>query len=512
MPSGPLSHFIHNFRRQAALRDVGEVADGDLLRRFARGRDEDAFAALVHRHGPLVLGVCRRVLHDPNDADDAFQATFLVLARKAGSIADPGRLANWLYGVANRVAQKARVSSARERARRQPVTDLPARESGQSADWEEVRRILDDEVQRLPHRFRAPLVLCYLQGQTREQAAERLGWSAGAVKGMLERGREVLRTRLVRRGIGLSAGSLAAMLSGNALSAAVPAALADTTVKAALGFAVASAVAGHAAALAEGVLQAMWMTRMKTALAAVLVLGLVGTGAGVLAFGGRPAEPETPRQSEPPQKAEEKADQLQRLATGRLDAAKSAFELCWARYQVGVEREDMVTLWSRRWLQAQLDQATKKDDRDAALAAHQERLKKVDVIARARLDLGITSKLPGTLDEEQERYESAWQELQDNFKASAETVCRASVRLLMVRSAGSKIVKTIDPKAELKEHLDRITKVEKLLKPREEAGAVTQLEVDTATYYRLEAEAWLAQGRVFGEKDLWPDLRGNEKE
>jgi RNA polymerase sigma factor (sigma-70 family) len=193
-----LSGFLRHFRRQVALRDTGEVTDRDLLQRFAHGRDGDAFTALVHRYGPLVLGVCRRVLRQGPDAEDAFQATFLVLARKAGSVGRPERLGNWLYGVALRTAQKARAEVARRRARQQQVTDMPTSQLDREADREELRQVLDDEVQRLPDKFRAPLLLCYLQGMTREEAAARLGWSAGAVKGMLERGREVLRSRLGR--------------------------------------------------------------------------------------------------------------------------------------------------------------------------------------------------------------------------------------------------------------------------------------------------------------------------
>ena len=206
--TAPLSSFLRHFRRQVFLRDAGELTDRDLLQRFGRGPDGDAFAALVQRYGPLVLGVCRRVLRQEQDAEDAFQATFLVLARKAGSIDQPERLGNWLYGVASRVAQKARAETARRRARQQQVTDMPAAEPGHEADWDDLRQVLDEEVERLPDKFRLPILLCHLQGKTREEAAQQLGWSPGAVKGMLERGRELLRSRLARRGLALSAGSL----------------------------------------------------------------------------------------------------------------------------------------------------------------------------------------------------------------------------------------------------------------------------------------------------------------
>jgi RNA polymerase sigma factor (sigma-70 family) len=184
--TGPLSRFLRHFRRQVALRGECEVTDRDLVHRFASALDGDAFAALVQRYGPLVLGVCRRVLGQEQEAEDAFQATFLVLARKAGSISQAERLGNWLYGVAYRVARKARADATRRQAHEHQVTHMPARQPDHATDWEALRQVLDDEVRRLPDKFRAPFVLCYLQDMTREEAASRVGWSAGAVKGMLE--------------------------------------------------------------------------------------------------------------------------------------------------------------------------------------------------------------------------------------------------------------------------------------------------------------------------------------
>jgi RNA polymerase sigma factor (sigma-70 family) len=321
MQTGPLTSFFRLFRRQVALCDAGDRTDGELLRRFASSRDEDAFAALVERHGPLVLGVCRRLLPDADDVEDAFQATFLVLARKANSLGQVGRLAAWLYGVAVRVARKARAGTARRHARQRPLADVPAAEPDRGAEWNELCRVLDDEVQRLPEKFRGPLVLCYLQGRTREEAAALLGSSAGAVKGMLERGRELLRARLVRRGLAPSAAALAVGLSGGALSAAVPAALGNTTVKATALFTTGKA-AGNAAALAEGALRTMGTSRTKIALAALLTLGLLGTGAVVLALGGRP--PEVPGQAAlPPPAPGEEGEKLFRAMEAKIKAARA---------------------------------------------------------------------------------------------------------------------------------------------------------------------------------------------
>jgi RNA polymerase sigma factor (sigma-70 family) len=503
-----LSRFLRRFRGQV-VPGAGEPTDRDLLQRFAQSRDGDAFTVLVQRHGPLVLGVCRRVLGQEQDAEDAFQATFLVLARKAGSVGQPERLGNWLYGVASRVARKARAEAARRRARQQQVTDMPTSQADPEAAREDLREVLDDELQRLPDKFRAPFVLCYAQGLTREEAAARLGRSAGAVKGMLERGRELLRSRLARRGVTLSAGSLAAMLSGNALSAAVPAVLRDATVKAALVFAAGEATAaGSAAALAEGVLQAMSMYRMKWRLAAVLLLVLAGAGAGLLAFGGRPA---APQEAQPAPKGDEKGEQLRRLAADRLDAARTAYEGYWARYELGRGPEEAVHLWSRRWLQAELDLSKNKADRDAALAAYQERLKKTDEIARARLVLGNspvfgfdqqqTDADPSRLKTEQEKFEAAWKDY-ENGRTTEEQVCLASIRWLINQNLLRKYDKTVDPKAELQAHLDRVKKVEAIAKARCDAERLTVMEYKTATFFRIQAEEWLAQGKTFEEKDL----------
>jgi RNA polymerase sigma factor (sigma-70 family) len=503
--------------RTVAVRQAGELTDGDLLGRFSRDRDEAAFAALVQRHGPLVLGVCRRVLHDPNDADDAFQATFFVLARKAGSVSQPDRLANWLYGVALRVAQKARSAAARRQARHEKVSDIPGAESSRDVDWNDLRQVLDDEVQHLPEKFRLPILLCYLQGKTREEAARQLGWSPGAVKGMLERGRELLRSRLTRRGVTLSATGLAGLLSENALSAAVPAVLTDSTVKGALLFALGN-IAGHAAALAEGVLQAMWGSKMKLAVVMLLALAVVGTGAGVLAFGKRPAEPEPAKKAVPAARADPKKEQRKRQVA-RLDAARSAYKIAWLRFQAGREPEQTVTLWSRRWLQAQFDLSDRKADRDAALRAHRDRLAKVDDIARARLDLGNYTQ-PG-LERElnlpddtallktfyEEHFEAVWKDFR-NGKASPEQVCQASVFWLVnqVAHGPGKKKPQADPK-DLQAHLDRLKKIEKIVRIEFEAGRRTQLDLDTVKFYRLLAEEWLATGKTFGKDVLSPGHR-----
>ena len=259
--------------------------DRELLERFASERDPIAFEALVERHGPMVLRVCKSALANAHDAEDAFQATFLVLARKAGSIRSRNSVANWLFGVASRVAARARVAAARRRkhesgglARR--ADDV---ESDRAPDFD-LGDILRDELRRLPDKYGAPVVLCYLEGRTCEEAAKDLKWPVGTVKVRLSRARDILKRRLGRRGLALPAGLLAAGTSSQAATAALPPSLVASTVHAASVFAAGSLAAGSllsspATSLAEGTLMSMTLIRLST-FAAIVLLGASGTVAG----------------------------------------------------------------------------------------------------------------------------------------------------------------------------------------------------------------------------------------
>ena len=272
---------------------VAGLGEGTLLDRFVTDRDEAAFAALVARHGPMVLGVCRRALRDGHDVEDAFQATFLVLARRAGSIRDGDRVGPWLHGVAHRVAVRARADVARRRAR-EPVGADPDRAEAPPSGGAppDLRAVLDEELARLPESLRAPLVLCYLEGLTHEEAAGRLRWPVGTVRSRMARARDLLRGRLARRGLAAHGAGLAAALVADPVSAA----LLDSTVGACLIFvadraaSAASASAG-AAALAQGVLNAMTIAKLKAlgiaALAGTLALGSAPTLARQFGGAGR---------------------------------------------------------------------------------------------------------------------------------------------------------------------------------------------------------------------------------
>ncbi len=270
-------------------RPPADGSDAHLLDRFVRRRDEGAFAALMERHGPMVLGVCRRVLHDPHDADDVFQATFLVLVRKAASLRRPELLGNWLYGVAYRIALQARAAAARWRALERQVDDMPAAAPVDEKFWDELRPVLDEEIHRLPEKYKAPVVLCYLEGKTYTEAARVLGWAEGTVSGRLARAREKLRRRVAARGLTLSAALLATTL-GQKGSAAVPAALAQATLRgvlsAAAGHATAGLISAKAVALSEGAFRLAFAVKVKLLAAALATTGLAGVGTWVAMHGG----------------------------------------------------------------------------------------------------------------------------------------------------------------------------------------------------------------------------------
>jgi RNA polymerase sigma factor (sigma-70 family) len=273
-----LDHVMDFLRRTLGPAD-GD-GDGELLRRFAAGREEAAFAGLVRRHGAMVFGVCRRLLHDLHDAEDAFQATFLLLARRAASVRQPESVASWLYGVAYRVARKARAAAARRpEVGANPAEPPSPADPVAEAAWHELRPVIDEELNRLPEKYRAPLVLCYLEGRTNEEAARLLGWTRGTVSGRLARARDLLRPRLARRGLALAAGGWASWLAEKGATP-VSAALVEK-VRAVL----TGGVSVPAAALAQGVLRTMFAKKVLTVAAVVLALGLIGGGVGLL---GRP--------------------------------------------------------------------------------------------------------------------------------------------------------------------------------------------------------------------------------
>ena len=269
---------LRHLHRRAATPVGPEPSDRQLLRHYAASGDEAVFEVLVRRHAALVWGVCRRLLAQEHDAEDAFQATFLVLLRKAGAVRFQESVAGWLHAVACRVARKARVAAARRRSHEGQAEVRPVSDPFAAVEWQDLRPVLDEELARLPAKYRAPVVLCHLEGLTYAEAARRLGWPEGTVSGRLARAREKLRTRLAGRGVVLSGGALTAALANRAAAApAVVAAAQRLAAVCALGEAT---VGSPAAALAQGVLRAMRVAR----LAAVTTLALVMVTTGALGY------------------------------------------------------------------------------------------------------------------------------------------------------------------------------------------------------------------------------------
>ncbi len=281
MPRRQLSSVLRHIQRIVGAPGDEALMDRQLLERFSAGRDEAAFATLMRRHGPLVMGACRRLLPQAQDAEDVFQATFLVLARKAGSIRWRDSVGNWLYEVACRLARKTKSAVARRQAQERETAAMAKAQSRSQVDCRELSSVLDEELQRLPGKYRTPLLLCFLEGRTRDQAARQLGWSLRTLDRHLQQGRDLLRRRLTRRGMTLSAGLLAAGLIENSAGAAVPAELMQTTVQAALLICsgkVTGTISASVAALTRSACLAMAVTRLKVAGVVLLAVVLVGTG------------------------------------------------------------------------------------------------------------------------------------------------------------------------------------------------------------------------------------------
>jgi RNA polymerase sigma factor (sigma-70 family) len=280
-----------------------EPTDERLLRDYVTSQDATAFAAIVRRHGGMVFGVCRRILWREQDAEDAFQATFLVLMRKASSLSKPKLLGNWLYGVAYRIASKIRYTNSRQRTREVPMVDLPAPEADNDVIWRDLRPVLDDELQRLPQRYRTPMVLVYLEGKSAEEVASALGCPKGTILSQLARARERLRVRLVRRNLALSAGILAGLLERTVSSdAAVPERLLDWGTHAQ-----ASSVTAHGAGagispqarlLAQQALSDILKRRLFT-IGSLLLAVLLAFSVGILSYRASLASPVAVPQADP---------------------------------------------------------------------------------------------------------------------------------------------------------------------------------------------------------------------
>jgi RNA polymerase sigma factor (sigma-70 family) len=345
------------------------------------------------------------VLPTAHDAEDAFQATWLTFVKKADSIVHRAAVGSWLYQVAYRVALRARAARMKRDERESLDLDrLAAASTGDLAETGELAQVLDEEVNRLPARQRAAFVLCCLEGRTGEEAARELGCAPGTVSSRLTRARERLRQRLIRRGLAPTA-VLSGAVAGDSWSSPVSAVLADNTLKATLlfssGKAVGGALSSQAVLLAEGVLRAMFVTKMKIAAVLILTVGVFAAG-GVLVHRTLTAAPQAKEQPAPPrQPGAPKAEAVtgapprqvpKELLEKQLDAARNVFERRQGRIRAGTGLPIELFGWSERWLEAELALSSKKADRLAALKAHVERTRDVDRMMATYAATGLGKK------------------------------------------------------------------------------------------------------------------------
>src|SRR5262245_40788488 len=282
MPTSQLNRVLQHLLADVGP-DGGGMTDGELWARFLSRRDDNALAALVRRHAPMVWGVCCRLLHNHHDAEDAFQATFLVLVRKAADVPRQA-VANWLYGVARQTAVRLRALATKRGRRETQVVNMPEPTVAEVRNAD-LQSLLDEELGRLPAHYRGVIVLCDLEGMTRKEAARQLGIPEGSVASRLARARVLLAKRLTRRGVVFSAGSVAAVLSAGSASASAPPALVASTIKAASLLAAgraAGVVSGKVAALTEGMVKAMFLSKIKGVLVVALVAATLAGAAGLI--------------------------------------------------------------------------------------------------------------------------------------------------------------------------------------------------------------------------------------
>jgi RNA polymerase sigma factor (sigma-70 family) len=329
MATNQVSEVLQYLRTTVPLPDGAGRTDGQLLSRFIDRRDEAAFAALVQRHGPMVWGVCRRLLANHQDAEDAFQATFLVLVRKAATVLPREMVANWLYGVACTTAHRGKVAAAKARRRQRQLVEMPEPAVAEPDPGADLRALLDQELARLPDHYRGVVVLCDLEGKTRTEAARQLGLPEGTVASRLARARAMLAKRLARHGPALSGGTLAAVLSRQAASACVPFSVTSSTIKAATLVAAGQAAGAgvtslKVAALTEGVLKTMLLSKLKNAAAALLMVFVVTATAGAILSRNLVAQPpQTEKNVTEAEKAVAQAEKALHEAKRALHEAKA---------------------------------------------------------------------------------------------------------------------------------------------------------------------------------------------
>jgi RNA polymerase sigma factor (sigma-70 family) len=313
MPSGQLTGVLRRLRRAALLSESAAQPDGDLLNRYLTQNDDAAFESLLQRHGAMVLGVCRRILRNEADAHDAFQATFLVFVRKARTIEPRGMVGNWLYGVAQRTSLRAR-ALARQREANTRLLTPALRDPLRDQSRMELCDLLDQELSRIPERYRAPVVLCGLEERSLQEAARQLDCPVGTVASRLARGRDMLARRLARQGLALSGTALALSLAREAAAGGVPSALFSSTAQAASALVVghslvAGMVSSKVIALTEGAVRTMFLAKMQWVTVVCLSITVAGAGGTFATYRATGAQQERPRQQAVATAANEEAGQ-----------------------------------------------------------------------------------------------------------------------------------------------------------------------------------------------------------
>jgi RNA polymerase sigma factor (sigma-70 family) len=369
--NGEIGCILEGVRNAIAVQSCCQVADHELLERYVAAQEGYAFAALAKRHGSMVMGLCWRILRHQQDAEDAFQAAFLVFARKAGTIRKSESIASWLHSVAFRAANKLRASQARRRARCQTqfgletLLDVSQADFSRDLSFRETQRVLEEELNRLADKYRAPLLLCCVEGRTRDEAAQQLGWSLGVLRGRLDRGRELLRARLVRRGLSLSVALLALGVAGTSHAAVTPALL-SSTVQAATGAArsqsAAGAVSAQATALAQGVIQAMFLAKVKIIAVGLLTLTFLGAGAGFVTYQAQAQDGQPVARVQPKRDAKQPPVEAMDAAQLKREIERLRLELEQTRLLLKLANQEILELRAARAEAAALE----KPDRDAA--------------------------------------------------------------------------------------------------------------------------------------------------
>ncbi len=549
MTARSMQHALDWARATILEREAAALTDAQLLEAFLAVRSETAIGAIIRRHGPMIFGVCKRFLPEHHDAEDAFQAVFLVFIRRADSIHPRSQLANWLYGVAFKTARKTRAYLGKKRSRERSTDKVPDLRDTHCPEWSDFWSILDRELERLPAIYRAPIILCDLEGKSRREAAHLLGIVDGTLSGRLARARRQLAARLSRRGVSLSGAALAAALLGEGASASVPAGLVRATIQLTLDVALkgASATAAGVVPILSGGIRAMLFAKSWQA-STVLVVSLLAIGSGVGGLSLRDGaasvadpsvESETPVQekgtsnqsgtlSDSTVGATQKAERAKILEAWRStrDARKLEWEARWKEYQAGrgtidfllqasaelalCERQIAETAKARvAACQARVDRATElykiiKARQEAGKVATQDLEMAKDACEEAKQELLAEKLIARTSPSSEKRetvdlaalraqlletgngeWEARWKEYSAG-RGTLDFLLESSRRLLAAELKCAK--KSADSVRAYRANVDRLTGVEAINQERFNAGKVALQDLLQARYARIDAE------------------------